>query len=75
VPLATEMRWSTAGVVQLALAAGVLDEMELRLVPMLLGRGRRPFEGLGSAHVELERVRTLEAEHGTTHLRYRLRRS
>jgi dihydrofolate reductase len=64
-----------AGVVQLALAAGVLDEMELRVVPMLLGRGRRPFEGLGSAHVELERVRTLEAEHGITHLRYRLRRS
>jgi hypothetical protein len=49
--------------------------MELRVVPMLLGRGRRPFEGLGSAHVELERVRTLEAEHGITHLRYRLRRS
>ena len=30
-----------AGVAQLALAAGVLDELELHVVPVLLGQGRR----------------------------------
>ena len=64
-----------ARIVLLALAVGVLDEMELRAGPMLLDRGRRPCGGLGSARVELERARTLRAEHGIAHLRYRLRRS
>ena len=32
-----------AAVAQLALAAGVLDELELHVVPVVLGRGRRLF--------------------------------
>ena len=60
-----------AGVAQRALAAGVLDELEIHLVPVLLGAGRPLFEG---AHVELERTRALEGEEGVTHLRYRVRR-
>jgi dihydrofolate reductase len=62
-----------AGVAQLALAAGVLDELEIHLVPVLLGQGRRLFDNLGPEHVELERVRVLEGE-GVTHLRYRVLR-
>jgi hypothetical protein len=42
---------------------------------VLLGQGRRLFEGLDPAHIELEPVRTLEGEHGITHQRYRVRRS
>lgn len=60
-----------AAVAQLALAAGVLDELELHLVPVLLGRGRRLFDGLPA---EFERVRVLEGEQGVTHLHYRVRR-
>ena len=62
-----------AGVAQLALAAGVLDELEIHLVPVLLGQGRRLFDHMGPEHVELERTRVLEGD-GVTHLRYRVRR-
>lgn len=62
------------GTAQLALAAGVLDELQIHLIPVLLGEGRRLFEGLGPEHIELERTRVLEGESGITHLRYRVRR-
>jgi dihydrofolate reductase len=63
-----------AAVTQLALAAGVLDELELHVVPVLLGQGRRLFEGLPPEQIELERTRVLEGENGVTHLHYRVRR-
>jgi dihydrofolate reductase len=62
-----------AAVAQLALAAGVLDELDLHVVPVLLGHGRLLFDGLDPEHIELERVRVREGEHGVTHLRYRVR--
>jgi dihydrofolate reductase len=63
-----------AATAQLALAAGVLDELELHLVPVLLGQGRRLFDHLGPEHIELEPTRILEGEDGVTHLHYRVRR-
>jgi dihydrofolate reductase len=63
-----------AGTAQLALAAGVLDELELHVIPVLFGQGRRLFEGLAAEQIELERVRVLEGEAGVTHLHYRVRR-
>jgi dihydrofolate reductase len=63
-----------AAVAQLALAAGVLDELEIHLVPVLLGQGRRLFDHLGPEHIELERTRILEGEAGVTHLHYRVQR-
>jgi dihydrofolate reductase len=61
-----------AGTAQLALAAGVLDELELHLVPVLFGQGRRLFDNLAPEQVELERTRVLEGEAGITHLHYRV---
>jgi dihydrofolate reductase len=63
-----------AATAQLALAAGVLDELELHLIPVLLGQGRRLFGERGPEHVELERTRILEGEAGVTHLHYRVQR-
>jgi dihydrofolate reductase len=63
-----------AGIAQRALPAGLLDELEIHLIPVLLGEGRRLFEHLGTAQRELERIRVLEGEGGVTHLRYRVRR-
>jgi dihydrofolate reductase len=63
-----------AAVAQLALAAGVLDELELHVVPVLFGQGRRLFEGLPAEQVELERTRILEGEDGVTHMHYRVQR-
>jgi hypothetical protein len=45
--------------------------MEIHLVPVLLGGGRRLFGGLGPEHIELDLVRRLAAR-DVTHLRYRV---
>jgi dihydrofolate reductase len=58
-----------ASAAQSLLRAGELDELEIHLVPVLLGTGRRLFEGLD--RVDLERVRQLEGR-DVTHLRYRV---
>jgi hypothetical protein len=55
--------------------------MELHVVPVLLGRGRRLLDHLSAGHVELDLVRRLETPdtedlpRRVTHLRYRVRTS
>ena len=63
-----------AAVAQLALAAGLMDEFELHVVPVLFGQGRRLFDNLAAEQIELERTRVLEGEGGVTHLHYRVQR-
>jgi dihydrofolate reductase len=55
---------------QSALAEGVLDEMQIHLVPVLFGSGRRLFELLPE-RVELEIVRVIDTP-AATHIRYRV---
>ncbi len=59
-----------ASVAQQYLAAGLLDEMELHVVPLVLGGGERLLDNLGS-DVKLEPLRTVEGP-GVTHLKYRV---
>jgi len=61
-----------AAAAQAVLRAGLLDELEVHLVPVLLGRGRRLFDDMPPDHVELELVRALEGR-DVLHLRYRIR--
>ncbi|HWL37790.1 MAG TPA: dihydrofolate reductase family protein [Frankiaceae bacterium] len=63
-----------AAIAQRALLAGLLDEIQVHLVPVLFGEGRPLFEHLGAGQRELERTRVLEGEGGVTHLRYRVHR-
>jgi dihydrofolate reductase len=62
-----------ASTAQALLRAGLMDEMEIHLVPVLLGEGRRLFDHLGGDHIDLDLVRRLE-DRDVTHLRYRVRR-
>lgn len=59
-----------ASVARQYLSAGLVDEMELAVVPLLLGDGERLFDGLG-ADLNLEQLRAVEAP-GVTHLKYRV---
>ena len=60
-----------ANVAQQHLAAGLIDEMQIHLVPVLLGDGARLFDNLAAASVRLECISVVEAP-GVTHLTYRL---
>ncbi len=62
---------ATATTMQQCLKAGLLDEINIDLVPVLLGSGVRLFEHLGIEPIELEVIKVVEAP-GVTHLRYRV---
>jgi dihydrofolate reductase len=51
--------------------AGLLDELQIHLAPVLLGEGVRLFEGIDPENVELERTRVIDSPR-VTHLRYRV---
>jgi dihydrofolate reductase len=51
------------------LAAGLVDEMDVSLVPVFLGAGERLFDGLGAGNPHLAHVRTVDAP-GVTHLKF-----
>jgi dihydrofolate reductase len=60
--------------VQQYLKAGLVDELQLHVVPLLLGDGIRLFSGhVESGQVELERMRVVDSP-AVTHLKYRVAR-
>jgi dihydrofolate reductase len=58
-----------ANVVQQYLAAGLVDEFWLHLVPVLLGDGERLLDNVGN--LKVQQVRAIEAP-GVTHIKYRV---
>ena len=57
-----------AETVQQLVAAGLVDEIQLHVAPLFLGRGKRLFDQLGK-EIELERIRVVDSP-GVTHLKY-----
>jgi dihydrofolate reductase len=64
--------WGGAQAIQQYMAAGLLDELELHVVPVLFGDGERLFDNLGDAEPQLQQVRGVGAP-DVTHLKYRMR--
>jgi dihydrofolate reductase len=62
-----------ANTIQQFIAAGLLDEIQIHLVPVLLGDGIRLFEQLGGEPIELEGTRVV-ASPDVTHLRFDVKR-
>jgi len=61
--------WGGANVTRQYLKAGLLDEMQIHLVPVLLGGGVRLFEDLDPEEIELRRTSSIETP-GATHFRF-----
>ncbi len=59
-----------ANIINQYMAAGLVDELELHVVPILLGGGARLFEGVGP-DLKLDALRTVDAP-GVTHVKYRV---
>ncbi len=59
-----------ANVVQQFIKAGWLDEIEIHLIPILLGEGIRLFDHIDKS-IELERIQVTEAP-DVTHLKFRI---
>jgi dihydrofolate reductase len=62
-----------ADTVQQFLRAGLIDDIQLHVLPVLMGQGLRLFDHLEPKHVELEPVHVIPGPHAA-HLRYRMLR-
>lgn len=62
-----------ANAAQQFFAAGLVDEINISMVPLFLGRGERLFDNLGDSAPRLEQIRVVDAP-GVVHLRYRVAR-
>jgi dihydrofolate reductase len=62
---------SAADTAQQLLRAGKLDEIQIGVVPLLLGAGVRLLDHIGPDPIPLEQTRVIESD-GVTHLRYRV---
>lgn len=62
-----------ANVAQQYLRAGLVDELQLHVVPVFLGGGTPLFEGLAASDLRLECTEAVVAP-GVTHLQYRVER-
>ncbi|MCP9488190.1 MAG: dihydrofolate reductase family protein [Gaiellaceae bacterium MAG52_C11] len=61
--------WGGADIMRQYLKAGLLDEMQIHLIPVLLGGGIRLFEDFDPEGIELRRASSIETP-GATHLRF-----
>ena len=60
-----------ANTIQQFLRAGLVDELQIHVAPLLLGGGRRLFEDGDEGLIELERIDVVDSP-AVTHLRFRV---
>ena len=60
-----------ASIVQQSLNAGLVDEIQIDLAPVLIGAGVRLFDHLGSGPIELDQLEAVKGNQ-VTHVRYRV---
>jgi dihydrofolate reductase len=60
-----------ANTIEQYLHAGLIDEMQIHLVPLMLGGGIRLFDQVDPELIQLEGTRVVESP-GVTHLKYRV---
>lgn len=60
-----------ASIVQQCIKAGLVDEIQVDLTPVLLGGGVSLFDYLGNGPIDLERMNVVEGT-DVTHLRFRV---
>jgi dihydrofolate reductase len=61
-----------ASVANQYLAAGLVDEIDLSISPLILGAGERLFEGVDLGALDLDQIRAVDAP-GVTHIKYAVR--
>lgn len=61
-----------ASTTQQCLKAGLADELHIDIMPVFLGDGLRPFEGIDDRQNQLERIKVMELPGGRTHLGFRI---
>ena len=61
-----------ANVIQECLKAGLIDELQIGISPVLLGDGLRLFENLENENIQLEKVKVVEWPDGITEIRFRV---
>ena len=54
------------------LKAGLVDELQIDIIPVFLKAGFRPFEDNGTTSIRVERIKVVELPAGRTHLRFRV---
>jgi dihydrofolate reductase len=60
-----------ASIGQQFIAAGLVDEIQVHLDPVLFGSGTRMFEHLGDEHIQLEPIEVVETP-AAIHLRFKI---
>ena len=61
-----------ASTAQQCLKARLVDELEIDIMPVLLGGGQRLFDAINSHQIQLERLSVMELPSGRTHLTFRV---
>ena len=61
-----------ATLIQQCLKARLIDELQISIIPVLLGKGLRLFETLENEHIQLEKVKVVEWPGGGTEILFRV---